>query len=154
MKRLTIFLMVLLPMTSSLLPALSADQFVDYCAQREARKLGIPFGIAERLKYSESSNYRYTRAYEPMTHSWSLGWWGLNTRWGHDFSVRFNGGKPIDPYDPVVSTRVALRLLVSLYWRTGDWRRAVYAYKGQSGELAWEVALYVVTGIPWKGMAK
>ena len=154
MNRLAVLLVVLLLATRLSAFSDASSQFIDYCTQVEAKKLGIPFGIAERLRYSESSNERYARAYEPETHSWSLGWWGLNTRWEHDFSIRFNAGRPIDPYDPIVSTRVALRLLASLYWQTGDWQRAVYAYKGQSGELAWKVAGYVVTGIPWEGMAK
>ncbi len=144
--------MILFALATAKLPALSPNDFIDYCTQVQAQELGIPFGVAERLRYSESSNYRYAKAWEPATKSWSLGWWGLNTRFGHDFVMRFNGGKPIDPYDPVTSTRVALRLLASLYWQTGDWTEAVYAYKGAQGELAWKVAEYVVTGKPWEGM--
>jgi soluble lytic murein transglycosylase-like protein len=146
-------LMIAVVLACQQLAALSPRDFVDYDTQLYARELGIPFAIAERLKASESSNERYAKAWEPTTDSWSLGWWGLNTRWLPDFARRFNGGAPVDPYDAVVSTRVALRLLASLYWQTGDWREAVYAYKGGEGELAWQVAGYVVTGTPWPGMS-
>jgi len=52
----------------------------------------------------------------------------LNSRYLAYFAERFNDGQRVDPFNPLVSIRIAARYLASNYELFGDWQYAVAAY--------------------------
>ena len=110
---------------------------IDTVVARECRQTGVPFAVAERLIASESSwNPKAVNPNDP-----SVGLAQLQTHLLPWFAHEFNGGKSVDPWDPVVSVVVMIRYLAWLYARTGTWYWTALAYKS---------GLYTVTSTsPW-----
>jgi hypothetical protein len=52
----------------------------------------------------------------------------LNSQYLDYFAQQFNGGQWIDPFDPLVSIRIAARYLAWNHQSFGDWEYAVAAY--------------------------
>ena len=109
-------------------PLSAVDQFTPPAEVREAlyfysAEQGIPIYIATGLLWSESGGHRYA------VNKTSKGYWQLNAVWHDDFALRFNRGRQFDEFDPVASTRVALRYLGALHRRFGKWVAAIAYYK-------------------------
>ena len=49
------------------------------------------------------------------------------------FSMLYNDGLPIDPFDPETAIRVGIRYLADLYSQTGSWSIALKSYNGGIG---------------------
>jgi membrane-bound lytic murein transglycosylase D len=60
--------------------------------------------------------------------TWHRGLWQLSDRFLPYFADRYNDHAAINPYDPAVSTRVAIRYLKSLCEFFGSWYLALLAY--------------------------
>lgn len=94
----------------------------------ESMASGVPLWIAARMAEYESGfdERAVNRANSNGTADYGL--MQLNSAYLDEFSWRYNGGQEIDPFDPQVSVRVALRHLSRLYRSTGDWPMSVGAY--------------------------
>lgn len=88
-----------------------------------AAESGIPLYIAQGLLMSESSN-RIN-----VINKTSNGPWQLNTLFHDYYRWKFNDFREFDEYDPISSTRIALRYLAFLHDRFGTWRKALTYYK-------------------------
>lgn len=135
-----------------LLPAYELSGPVLREISRECAATGVPVRIVRRLLWRES---RYNpRARNPADPS--VGIAQLAEAYLPYYSREFNGGRQIDPYDPVVSVRVAIRYLARLYRRYGDWWLAIVAYNEGPGivdrgiyyPVTQEYASWIVGGTP------
>jgi len=96
--------------------------------EMEAKAAGVPAWILAGVIDYESGYYEYAENYNADSGTWDLGIAQLNSRYLIDFSNRFNNGQIIDPFNPLVSIKVAARYLASNYKTFGDWQYAVAAY--------------------------
>ena len=100
-----------------------------------AAKEGVPVWIAARLFSVESTG-------DPLSGRWNrfaVSWMGaeglaqLMPETRQYLEVRYNRGRPIDPFDPPQAIRFGLTYLADLYELTGSWQTAVRSYNGGSG---------------------
>lgn len=95
-------------------------------AREEAESAGVPLWIAGRLIWAESQWHPRAIGNNPNG-TQDLGLGQLNSAYLEYFE-RYNDGRPVDPFSPRQSIRVALRYLADLYAMTGTWPDAVASY--------------------------
>lgn len=105
-----------------------------YIAQ-EAHHNGVPLRIAEAIVRVES-DWNLFATHRNSNGTRDEGLWQLNSRTLRWLEVRYNSGRAINPYDPYVSTRIALRFIGDLYSVTGSWSMTLEAYNAGIGR-AW-----------------
>lgn len=96
--------------------------FVNVCLTHE-----VPLGVAWRLIHWESKwdEQAWNRNEDGTL---DLGLMQLNNAYYDDFAMRYNAGKPIDPWMWRTSINVGIKHLSTLYSVLGDWPSAVAAY--------------------------
>jgi len=105
----------------------------------EARAAGIPAWILARVIAYESGWKEQARNLN-NNGTMDLGIAQLNSRYLDYFAEQFNGGQWINPFDPLVSIRIAARYLARNFENFGDWEYAVAAYNcgpGRAQERPW-----------------
>jgi len=113
-----------------------AWSFGDTVILENCQKFGVPFTVAERLIQSESGwNVWAVNPRDPSRGPWQL----LDSNL-HEFAKEYNEGRPINPFDFVTSTRVALAYLAHLHAELHEsayeWYGAVVAYKAGPANIA------------------
>jgi soluble lytic murein transglycosylase-like protein len=103
---------------------------------------GVPYAIMARMVQVESG-WDST-----ADNGYDAGLFQFNRKYLEWFSLKFNGGRMVDPFDPVVSAKVACRYMRWLYFQLGDYRKAVAAYncgltRFNTGKLPRTTVLYV-----------
>ncbi len=77
---------------------------------------------------SKKTNYNPETKWHPA--SIDVGLFMLNSECLEEFSLKYNGGKPINPHDPETSIRVAFRYMKVLQRIYGNDRMALIAWNG------------------------
>ena len=95
--------------------------------EHEAQAAGVPTWILAGVIQYESG-YVETARNQNTNGTNDLGIAQLNDRYLAYFAERFNDGQRVDPFNPLVSIRVAARYLAANYETFGDWQYAVAAY--------------------------
>jgi hypothetical protein len=76
---------------------------------------------------------------------------GLNSRWLHEFSWRFNGGQKIDPHS-YSSIKVVARILANNYKIFHDWNLTLTSYRwGVKGTIMRGVDVWYVDNVRQSG---
>ena len=95
-------------------------------AREESEAAGVPLWIAGRLIWAESRWHPRAAGNNPNG-TQDMGFGQLNSAY-LEYFARYNDGRPVDPFSPRQSLRVAFRYLAELYAMTGTWPDAVAAY--------------------------
>jgi len=93
---------------------------------------GVPFGVAFRLGFFESS-WRPT----VVSPAGAVGLFQLMPSNHRFFRDAFNGGQEFSELDPIASARIGLGYLASLFRIYGSWPLAVMAYNAGPGVRVW-----------------
>jgi hypothetical protein len=92
-----------------------------------ANEYQVPLYYLAKLLEVESGYDPRSKSGPNSDGSFDLGIAQLNSRYIEEFGYRYGFGE-IDPYDPMLSIRVAGRHLSTLYKYTQDWPMAIAAY--------------------------
>jgi soluble lytic murein transglycosylase-like protein len=95
--------------------------------EHEAKAAGVPAWILAGVIQYESG-YVETARNRNTNGTMDLGIAQLNDKYLAYFADRFNDGERVDPFNPLVSIRVAARYLAANHALFGDWQYAVAAY--------------------------
>ncbi len=95
--------------------------------EHEAQAAGVPTWILAGVIQYESG-YVETARNRNTNGTNDLGIAQLNDKYLAYFADRFNDGQRVDPFNPLVSIRIAARYLTANYELFGDWQYAVAAY--------------------------
>lgn len=95
--------------------------------EMEAKAAGVPAWILAGVIQYESG-YSETARNRNTNSTMDLGIAQLNDRYLAYFAERFNDGQRVDPFNPMVSIRVAARYLAANYEFFGCWQYAVAGY--------------------------
>ena len=109
--------------------------------EHEARAAGVPEWILAAVIQYESGYDEFARN-RNNNGTMDLGIAQLNSRYLGYFAEQFNGGLTVDPFNPLVSIRIAARYLARNYQTFGNWEYAVAAYNcgpGRAVERPWPV---------------
>jgi soluble lytic murein transglycosylase-like protein len=98
------------------------SHFVDTCLRHN-----VPIELAWRLIKWES-NWNEQAWNRNTDGSRDLGIMQLNDRWYDDFAVRYNAGRPVDPWMWRPAMDIGLAHLARLYSVVGNWPGAVASY--------------------------
>jgi soluble lytic murein transglycosylase-like protein len=95
--------------------------------EMEAKAAGVPAWILAGVIAYESGYVETARNLNTNGTN-DLGIAQLNDKYLAYFADRFNDGQRVDPFNPLVSIRVAARYLAANYELFGDWQYAVAGY--------------------------
>jgi soluble lytic murein transglycosylase-like protein len=95
--------------------------------EAEAQAAGVPAWILAGVINYESAWKEYARN-RNTNGTMDLGIAQLNSQYLDYFAQQFNGGQWIDPFNPLVSIRIAAQYLAWNHQSFGDWEYAVAAY--------------------------
>ena len=129
--------------TSAFAPAPELALYVE----QQATAHHVPLKLAESVMWQESRWNPFAVRYN-SSGSVDRGMWQLNSRSLPWFARHFNGGRPINPYDPYISTHVAIQYLRYLHDLTGSWTNATMSYNAGpwaviNGKIPREAVWYV-----------
>jgi hypothetical protein len=87
----------------------------------------VPVWIFARLIGYESGWDKW-KTYKNTNGTTDKGIAMLNSAYMSDWAWFYNNGKAVDPFDPLISLKIAAKHLAVLFKETGDWRQSVAAY--------------------------